>query len=436
MQFLALLFAVSVAHAQPAPAQTAYSEAELDQMLAPVALYPDGLLSQVLMAATYPSEVAEAAGWANANPGYKGDAAVRAAEGMPWDLSVKSLLPFPQMLNTMAENMEWTERLGNAFIGQQPQVMDAIQRLRHRAMEAGYLVSDSRIKVTVKDQLISIYPVKPSVVHVPYYNPTVVYGTWSSPDYAPVYWDPWPGYTSSNRGWVWAAGTVVGVGLLYGAFDWHRRHVREHHSHRYYDRHHGYRDRYRGHDRGPRNWSRDTHKPRPTVRTRSTGTRFSGGRLTGSRVAPTGARPGVSGRPGPTGTRPGVAGRPDRTGAKPGVTGRPGPTGTRPGVTGRTAPTGTKPGVTKRPTTPGAKSTSGRGTNPPGEARGIRGTQPGQARGTRGTQPSGTRSATQRQSTQRQQARPTQQSRPAAAQRQQRPQQSRPQPQKREKKHD
>ncbi|MBS1186130.1 MAG: hypothetical protein H6R04_148 [Burkholderiaceae bacterium] len=405
MQFLALLFAVSVAHAQPAPAPVAaYSTAELDQMLAPVALYPDGLLSQVLMASTYPSEVAEAAAWSSANPGYKGDAAVRAAEGYPWDISVKSLLPFPQLLNTMATNMDWTERLGLAFINQQQQVMDAIQRLRHRAMEAGYLMSDSRIKVVVKDQLVSIYPVKPTVVYVPYYNPTVVYGTWHEPTYAPVYWDPWPGYVSSNRGWVWAAGTIVGVGLLYGAFDWHRHHVREYHHHHYYDRHTNFRDRIR--DGRTRTWVRDTHKPvidRST--TRFTNTRFTGGRLTNTRtikvepprpgttrVAPgtTRVAPGTT-RPGPATTRvapgttkPGVTrtgpGAPS-TGAVPGTT-RVAPGTTKPGVT-RTGPgapsTGAAPGVRRGPTgTPGSRSVSERGTNPPGEARGIRGTQPGQ----------------------------------------------------------
>ena len=412
MQFLALLFAVSVAHAQPAPAPVAaYSAAELDQILAPVALYPDGLLSQVLMASTYPSEVAEAAAWSSANPGYKGDAAVRAAEGYPWDISVKSLLPFPQLLNTMATNMDWTERLGLAFINQQQQVMDAIQRLRHRAMEAGYLRSDSRIKVVLKDQLVSIYPVKPTVVYVPYYNPTVVYGTWHEPAYAPVYWEPWPGYVSSNRGWVWAAGTIVGVGLLYGAFDWHRHHVREHHHHSYYQRHTGFRDRI--HDGRTRTWVRDTHKPvidRHT--TRYTNTRFTGGRLTNTRtikvepprpgvgvtrVAPGTTRvvPGTT-KTGPTTTRvapttsktaPGVTrtgpGAPS-TGTAPGTTRVvPGTTKTAPGVTrtGPSAPTstGTAPSVRRGPTgTPGSRSVSERGTNPPGVAHGVRGTQPGQ----------------------------------------------------------
>ena len=226
LQFLALLLAVSVAHAQPVDASSGYSQPELDQMLAPIALYPDGLLSQVLMAATYPTEVVEAAYWTKENPDYRGDAAVQAVEGMPWDISVKSLVPFPQILATMESRLDWTERLGNAFLVQQQQVMDTVQRLRHQAMQAGYLLSDSRIRVAVQDQLISIEPVSQTTVYVPYYNPTVVYGRWSEPAYAPVYWEPWPGYTSMNRGWIWAAGTVVGAGLLYGAFDWRSHRVR------------------------------------------------------------------------------------------------------------------------------------------------------------------------------------------------------------------
>ena len=108
-------------------------QAELDQMLAPIALYPDALLSQVLMAATYPIEVVEAARWSRANPGLQGDDAVRAVQNEDWDPSVKSLVAFPQILQRMDEKLEWTRSLGDAFLAQEPQMMDQVQQLRQRA---------------------------------------------------------------------------------------------------------------------------------------------------------------------------------------------------------------------------------------------------------------------------------------------------------------
>ena len=113
-----------------------FTQQELDQMLAPIALYPDPLLSQILMAATYPLEVVEAARWSNANPNLTGDAAVQAVNSQNWDPSIKSLVAFPQVLQTMDQNIEWTERLGDAFLGQQSQVMDTVQRLRQKAQQA------------------------------------------------------------------------------------------------------------------------------------------------------------------------------------------------------------------------------------------------------------------------------------------------------------
>ena len=140
-RFLIPLLAMLIAAPVFAQAQRNYSQAELDQMLAPVALYPDPLLSQVLMAATYPHEVAEAARWSRAHPGLQGDDAVRAAQYEDWDPSVKSLLAFPQVLARMAENPGWTQSLGDAFLAQEPHVMDTVQQLRRRAQAAGNLQS-------------------------------------------------------------------------------------------------------------------------------------------------------------------------------------------------------------------------------------------------------------------------------------------------------
>ena len=291
MQFLAMLFVVSVAHAQPT--QSNYSQPELEQMLAPIALYPDALLSQVLMAATYPTEVVEASYWLRANPGLRGENAIRAAENQQWDISVKSLLPFPQVLGTMERKLEWTENLGNAFLDQEQQVMDTIQFLRQKAMAAGYLRSDNRIRVIVQDQLVLIDLVQPTAVYVPYYNPTVVYGTWWAPSYAPVYWDPWPGYAVAPgyNGWYWAAATIVTVGVLYAAFDWRRHSVYYGHRVNYWQRHYNY-SHYRYSGTSTQRWSHDPrHRRDIPYRSPAANQRF--GSIAATHNAKVGPRPTV-----------------------------------------------------------------------------------------------------------------------------------------------
>src|SRR6267378_7694659 len=132
---LVLLVSASVAFAQtpPAPRNAAATQQELDQMLAPIALYPDSLLSQIFMASTYPLEVVEAARWSRANPGLSGEAAVGAVGERDWDASVKSLAAFPQVLAMLDQHLEWTARLGDVFIAQEPQVMETVQSLRQKA---------------------------------------------------------------------------------------------------------------------------------------------------------------------------------------------------------------------------------------------------------------------------------------------------------------
>jgi hypothetical protein len=219
---LALVLTAAEALAQERPA---FSRQELDQMLAPIALYPDPLLSQILMAATYPLEVVQAARWSRANPNVKGQDAVRAVEPMDWDPSVKSLVAFPQVLHRMDENLDWTQRLGEAFLDQEPHVMDAIQGLRQRAERAGNLRSDEQMRVTRQDDHLMIEPARPQVVYVPYYDPTVVYGPWWWAGYPPVYWGPPPGYYAWP-GFFWGTGVAVSWGFFFGHFDWHHRHVK------------------------------------------------------------------------------------------------------------------------------------------------------------------------------------------------------------------
>jgi len=230
-QLLVLLVSVSVAFAQtppPASRKAAATQPELDQMLAPIALYPDSLLSQIFMASTYPLEVVEAARWSRANPGLKGDEAVKAVEHKDWDLSVKSLAAFPQVLAMMDQQLEWTARLGDVFIAQEPQVMETVQNLRQKAQAAGNLRSTEQATVSRQGEALAIEPVSPQVVYVPYYDPRVAYGSWWWPAYPPVYWAPWPGYYAYPgypAGFFWGVGITVGAGFFYSSCDWHRRRI-------------------------------------------------------------------------------------------------------------------------------------------------------------------------------------------------------------------
>ncbi len=193
------------------------SQEELEQLVAPLALYPDSLLAQIFMASTYPVEIVQAERWMKANPTLKDAALTAGLEKEMWDPSVKSLVAFPPILTMMSEKLDITIKLGDAFIGQQKEVMDAVQKLRAKAKEQGNLQSNQQQTVTVEPaaagtqtQTIIIQPADPQIVYVPQYNPTVVYGTWPYPTYAPYPYYP-PGYA--------AAGAIVGfgVGLAVGA---------------------------------------------------------------------------------------------------------------------------------------------------------------------------------------------------------------------------
>jgi hypothetical protein len=184
---------------------------ELDALLAPIALYPDNLLSQVLMASTFPLEVVQAARWLEANKKLSGDQLEAAVAKQDWEDSIKSLVATPSVLTMMNDKLDWTQKLGNAVVGQQPEVMDAIQRLRAKAQANNKLQSTKEQTVTVTQsqgkQVIAIAPTDPNTVYVPYYDPGVVYGSWPYPAYPPYYW-PAPGYI---------AGGLIATGLAFGA---------------------------------------------------------------------------------------------------------------------------------------------------------------------------------------------------------------------------
>lgn len=186
---------------------------ELEQLAAPIALYPDSLIAQILMASTYPLEVVQADRFARQNEDLKGDALTEALENEDWDPSVKSLVNFPQILSMMSEKLDWTTQLGDAFLAQQKELMDAVQKLRARAKAEGNLESTPQQTVVVKEeadtQVIVVESADPEVVYVPTYNPTVVYGAWPYPAYPPYSYYP-PGYVAT-------AAISFGVGMACGA---------------------------------------------------------------------------------------------------------------------------------------------------------------------------------------------------------------------------
>ncbi|EGQ2076109.1 DUF3300 domain-containing protein [Escherichia coli] len=279
---------VSAPPVTPAVVKSAFSTAQIDQWVAPVALYPDSLLSQVLMASTYPANVAQAVQWSHDNPLKQGDAAIQAVSDQPWDASVKSLVAFPQLMALMAlmgENPQWVQNLGDAFLAQPQDVMDSVQRLRQLAQQTGSLKSSTEQKVITTTKkavpvkqtvtapvipsntvltaspvitepattVISIEPANPDVVYIPNYNPTVVYGNWANTAYPPVYLPPPAGepfIDSFVRGFGYSMG-VATTYALFSSIDWDDD-DHDHHHHDDHDHHHHDDDDYHHHDGGHR----------------------------------------------------------------------------------------------------------------------------------------------------------------------------------------
>src|SRR6516225_6775252 len=205
---------------QAAEQPVVFKQEELDQLVAPIALHPDSLISQILMASTYPLEVALADRWVKQNANLKGDALTKALEAEDWDPSVKSLVNFPQVLTMMSDQLDWTQKLGDAFLADQKKVLDTIQSLRAKAQASGHLESNKEQKVIVEEKIIKIEPANPQVVYVPSYNPTVVYGSWPYPAYPPYSYYP-PGYVASSMMWF-GAGVAMGAawGYAWGNCNW------------------------------------------------------------------------------------------------------------------------------------------------------------------------------------------------------------------------
>jgi Protein of unknown function (DUF3300)/Chaperone of endosialidase len=189
---------------------------QLDQLVAPIALYPDTLLAEVLMASTYPLEVVQAQRWAAEKKSLKGDELKTATDKQPWDDSVKALVATPSVLDMMNSKLDWTQKLGDAMLAQQADVMDAVQRLRTKAQANNKLTSTKEQKVSVAQQnnkqVIVIEPTEPNTIYVPYYEPAVVYGAWPYPAYPPYYFPPPPyiGAGLIRTGLAFGAGYAVG----------------------------------------------------------------------------------------------------------------------------------------------------------------------------------------------------------------------------------
>jgi Protein of unknown function (DUF3300) len=215
------------------PDQALLKPEQLEALVAPIALYPDALLANMLAAATYPLEVVEADRWAKENKNLKGDALATEASKKGWDDSVKALTATPSVLDMMSDKLDWTKSLGDAMLAQQADLMDAIQRLREKARANNKLSSNKQQTVTVKQQenkqVIVIEPTDPSTMYVPYYEPATVYGAWPYADYPPYYF----GYPSYIGAGVVAAGLAFGTAWAIGRwgnywggrFNWGNRNV-------------------------------------------------------------------------------------------------------------------------------------------------------------------------------------------------------------------
>lgn len=207
---------------RPGPAEK-FTREELAQMLAPIALYPDVLLSQILMASTYPIEVIEADRWVRKNPELSGEDLDTALLDKDWAPSVKALCHFPEVLNLMSERITETTNIGNAFLVQREEVMDMIQELRAKAHAEGNLIPSPEQKVVVEEDSYIIEPADPRVIYVPSYDPFDVYGPWWYPDYPPYFWAP--GGVRPGSGFSFRPGYYPVHPFGWSYFDWHNRHI-------------------------------------------------------------------------------------------------------------------------------------------------------------------------------------------------------------------
>lgn len=218
-----------------------FTEAELAQMLAPIALYPDSLLTHILIASTYPIEIVEAHRWLVNNEQLNSTQLAKSVEDFEWDASVKALVPFERILSRLSEDLGWTQQLGDAFLQDEERLLESIQALREQAKLAGNLDKMENMEVSYEDNNIIIDTREKEVVYVPYYDTRMIYGVWHWSSYPPVYWTPHRSiFVNHHRPFYWHSGIHISFDYFFSAFHWHNRHVvvinspRAHSAHRRY----------------------------------------------------------------------------------------------------------------------------------------------------------------------------------------------------------
>ncbi|MDN4501619.1 DUF3300 domain-containing protein [Alteromonadaceae bacterium BrNp21-10] len=212
------------------------NQAELDQILAPIALYPDTLLSHILVASTYPLEVVQAARWRKNHADLDANGALSQAEDMDWDPSVIALVPFKEVLQNLSDDLSWLQKLGDAFLANEEQVLASVQDLREKAYAQGSLTNNEYIEVEREQDNIVIQTVQKEVVYVPYYDTRVVYGDWWWSAYQPYYWHQ-PAHYRWHNGFYWSPSFFISSGFYFGGFAWHQHHVVVNYHHRNYATH-------------------------------------------------------------------------------------------------------------------------------------------------------------------------------------------------------
>ena len=254
-----------------------FSDAELAQMLAPVALYPDSLLTHILIASTYPIEIVEAHRWQKKNDNLNPDRKNQLLKAFDWDASVKALIPFERVLGQLSEDLSWTKELGDAFLQDESRLLMSIQALRKQAKLAGSLKEMDNMDIRYEDNNILILPREKEIVYVPYYDSRVVYGSWFWAGYPPVYWHS---YRRTNvnhyRPFHWNTGVHITFNYFFSAFHWDNRHVVVVAPHRVHYRNYSQRPRrLTAHGGYAKRWShKPSHRKGVAYRTKKTSKRY------------------------------------------------------------------------------------------------------------------------------------------------------------------
>jgi hypothetical protein len=264
-----------------------FSQAELEQMLAPIALYPDSVLTHILIASTYPLEIIQANRWVEKNSELDAADALTKVENKEWDPSVKALVPFPRILERLSDDLEWTQKLGDAFLQDEESVLRSIQSLRKKADRAGNLDKMDNMQITREDENIIIQPIEREVVYVPYYDTRVVYGSWHWDHYQPVYWDwSWHShhnhhsyhYTPHHGLFSWHPRIHISTHYFHSAFNWHNHHVVVVDRHHYNSRRYQHREHIIA-NANARRWSHNpTHRRGVAYRNEQIRERFNSNR--------------------------------------------------------------------------------------------------------------------------------------------------------------